>query len=68
MIQDFLDFLAGLLGISRTRPIDGMRITEDTILQPGVYYLPRGIVIDADNVTLDGSGATIIGKNRQGAA
>jgi hypothetical protein len=23
-------------------PEDGMRITRDTILQPGVYYLPHG--------------------------
>lgn len=66
MIQDILDFLAALLGISRTRPVDGMLITEDTTLQPGVYYLPRGIIIAAEGVTLDGSGATIIGKNRQG--
>jgi len=47
-------------------PEDGMRITRDTILQPGVYYLPHGLVIAADRVTLDGNGALIIGAAGQG--
>lgn len=47
-------------------PTDGMTITENTTLTPGVYHLPKGIVIGADNVTLDGGGATIIGSNREG--
>ncbi len=47
-------------------PEDGMYINKDTILKPGVYYLPNGILIDADRVTLDGNGAVIIGKGFQG--
>jgi parallel beta-helix repeat protein len=41
-------------------------IREDTILEPGVYNLPQGIVIDADNITLDGGGAVLVGAGRQG--
>lgn len=41
-------------------------IREDSILEPGLYNLPEGIVIDADNVTLDGSGALVVGAGRQG--
>jgi parallel beta-helix repeat protein len=43
-----------------------MIISEDTIFQPGVYYVPNGISIGADNVTLDGGGALLIGKERSG--
>lgn len=43
-------------------------ITRDTILAPGVYHLPAGISIAADNVTLDGGGALLIGGERQGSA
>lgn len=49
-----------------TIPTDGMRVTEDTVLQPGVYYLPQGITIAADGVTLDGNGAILIGRDRTG--
>ncbi|HEY3415071.1 MAG TPA: right-handed parallel beta-helix repeat-containing protein [Armatimonadota bacterium] len=47
-------------------PIDGMTITSDTTLAPGIYLLPNGISIAADNVTLDGAGATIIGAGPEG--
>ena len=47
-------------------PIDGMQITRDTTLAPGVYYLPHGIEITADHVTLDGNGALLVGDNFQG--
>jgi len=49
-----------------TIPTDGMIIHQDTVLDPGVYFLPNGISIEADDVTLDGSGATLIGLNRAG--
>jgi parallel beta-helix repeat protein len=49
-------------------PTDGMIIRENTTLNPGVYYLPGGISIEADNVTLDGSGAVLIGNDRLGKA
>src|SRR6185436_15924594 len=41
--------------------MDGMHINSDTRLEPQIYILPEGITIDADNITLDGGGATIIG-------
>lgn len=41
-------------------------ITKDTQLEPRVYFLPEGLTIDADNVTLDGRGATVIGADRTG--
>jgi parallel beta-helix repeat protein len=56
-----------LLGTKPGTPItDGMVITENTTLQPGVHYLPNGIKIAAPGITLDGNGATIIGRNREG--
>lgn len=42
-------------------PTDGMVITADTTLAPGVYHLPRGLEIAADGVTLDGRGALLVG-------
>src|SRR5690606_13321875 len=33
---------------------------------PGVYYLPQGITIACDGITLDGNGAVIIGEGRKG--
>jgi parallel beta-helix repeat protein len=47
-------------------PTDSLTITSDTTLTPGVYFLPGGLSIAADNVTLDGNGALLIGQNRQG--
>src|ERR1044072_7207054 len=47
-------------------PEDGMKTTRDTTLAPGVYYLPHGIEVGADRVTLDGNGALLIGDNFQG--
>ncbi|MCL5998178.1 MAG: right-handed parallel beta-helix repeat-containing protein [Chloroflexi bacterium] len=47
-------------------PEDGMTITRDSMLAPGVYYLPHGIDIGADHVTLDGNGALLIGDDTHG--
>ena len=44
-----------------TTPEDGMKITRDTVFAPGVYYVPNGIEIGADGITLDGNGALLIG-------
>lgn len=44
-----------------TTPEDGMKITRDTKFAPGVYYLPNGIEIGADGITLDGNGALLVG-------
>lgn len=43
-----------------------MTLTRDTTLAPGVYFLPRGIEIAADGVTLDGNGATLVGADFHG--
>jgi parallel beta-helix repeat protein len=47
-------------------PRDGMVVREDTTFVPGTYHLPNGIVIDADNITLDCNGAVLIGSDQQG--
>lgn len=47
-------------------PIGGMVIRQDTVFQPGVYYLPQGITIAAGDITLNGNGALLIGHKRTG--
>jgi len=47
-------------------PHDGMVITESVTLAPGQYFLPRGLVIAAHNVTVDGTGVLLIGAARTG--
>lgn len=47
-------------------PQDGMKIDRDTRLKRGVYYLPHGIEIVKDGVTLDGNGALLIGDGFAG--
>lgn len=41
-------------------------IHEDTVLQPGIYDLPEGILMEGDNLTLDGNGALLVGMGRNG--
>jgi len=48
------------------KPSDSLYIDKDTKFQPGVYYVPNGIIIDEDGVTLDGNGAVLVGKDRNG--
>ena len=48
-------------------PMKGLRISRDTQLEPRVYSLPEGIIIDSDNVTLDGQGATLVGIDKTGS-
>lgn len=47
-------------------PRDGMSIDSDVRFKPGIYLLPHGLSIDADGVTIDGNGATLIGADRRG--
>ncbi len=47
-------------------PTDGMQITQDTRLTPGVYVMPHGISVAADNITLDGGGALIVSREQTG--
>lgn len=42
-----------------------MVLRVDAVLVPGVYHLPRGISIDANEVTLDGLGALLWTKRVQ---
>lgn len=50
-------------------PVDGMVITEDTHFAPGVYVLPNGLSIGADDVTLAGAlpedGGTLLVSPKQ---
>ena len=46
--------------------MNGLTISKDTQLEPKVYFLPEGITIDSDDVTLDGHGATIVGLDKTG--
>jgi len=49
-----------------TDPKGPLVIRQDTILEPGGYLLPEGIIIDGDGITLDGNGALLVGSGRQG--
>ena len=44
--------------------MDELVIRENTQLEPRIYVFPGGITIDADHVTLDGNGATIMGIDK----
>jgi parallel beta-helix repeat protein len=44
-----------------------MKISTNLTLKPGVYDLPAGLKITADNLILDGNGAVLVGHDRQGA-
>ena len=46
--------------------MNGLHIDRDTQLEPKKYFLPEGITIDSDNLTLDGQGATLIGADKTG--
>lgn len=49
------------------QPYPGMVITENVTLKPGIYELPTGdgITIAADNVTIDGNGAILVGPGQE---
>lgn len=49
-------------------PTDAMHIEQDTRFKPGVYYVPNGLDILEDGITLDGGGALLVGKARNGNA
>jgi parallel beta-helix repeat protein len=48
------------------RPTDGQVITADTRLEPGVYFLPSGLTIAANGVTLVGQGRGGTGVRLEG--
>jgi parallel beta-helix repeat protein len=47
-------------------PVNGMRITASVRLRPGTYFLPDGLTIAADHVTVDGRGVQLIGPTGHG--
>jgi parallel beta-helix repeat protein len=67
--------LLGVVGLVLAAPAvaecvvatDGLVITTDTVLCPEVYNLRSGIRIEADNVTLDGNGALLLGDHTTGS-
>ncbi|MEP6754388.1 MAG: right-handed parallel beta-helix repeat-containing protein [Chthonomonadales bacterium] len=48
-------------------PVDGVSITRSATLKSGVYFLPQCLKIEADNITIDGNGALLVGSDRTGA-
>jgi parallel beta-helix repeat protein len=54
--------------ITEITPTDGMVITQDTTFAPGVYFLPNGLTIGADDVTVDGNGALIVSNKQENVA
>jgi|TARA_B100001971_G_scaffold160769_1_gene150794 hypothetical protein len=43
--------------------LDSLVINNDTVLQPIIYHITNGIIINSSDVTLDCNGATLIGEN-----
>ena len=43
--------------------LDSLIINEDTVLQPGTYYITNGIMINSSDITLDCNGAILVGEN-----
>lgn len=47
-------------------PKDGMTLNASTTLRPGTYYLPKGISITADNITVQAHGVHLVGNKGNG--
>ncbi|MBI5670089.1 MAG: right-handed parallel beta-helix repeat-containing protein [Chloroflexi bacterium] len=47
-------------------PTDQMVITEDTMFAPGVYHLPNGLTIGADNIIVAGDDTLIVSAKQEG--
>ncbi len=52
--------------MSEVVPEDGMVIARDVTFQRGAYFLPNGITVKGDHITINGNGAVIIGADCQG--
>ena len=46
-------------------PTNGMIVEKSISLEPGVYVLPDGITVARDHITLDGTGAVLVGSGRE---
>jgi nitrous oxidase accessory protein NosD len=47
-------------------PYDGMILEEDTRLERGIYFLPQGITVARSDLQVDGGGALLVGRDREG--
>lgn len=47
-------------------PVDGMIITESVRFAPGVYAVPAGITIGADNITVEGDNTLLVSVVQEG--
>lgn len=51
---------------AQVTPTDGMVIKESCTLAPGQYFMPQGITVAGNNITVDGTGVHFIGTNCTG--
>ncbi len=47
-------------------PENGQILSEDTSFEPGVYFLPDGLAVGANGITIDGNGALLVGQDQRG--
>lgn len=52
--------------ITDFKPTDGMVITESVRFAPGVYFLPNGLRIGSDNITIEGDDTLIVSNHQTG--
>ncbi|UVI33351.1 right-handed parallel beta-helix repeat-containing protein [Paenibacillus spongiae] len=53
---------------NNVKPYPGMIIMEDVVFEPGDYHFDNGLglIVAADGITIDGNGAVIIGRGKEG--
>jgi nitrous oxidase accessory protein NosD len=51
----------------KKKPTNNLIISRDTVFRPGTYFLPDGVTVAGDNLTLDGNGACLVGSQRLGS-
>ena len=51
---------------TETIPTNGMVITNDVTFKAGTYYLPEGIRVAGNNITINGNGALIVSDTHEG--
>ncbi len=51
---------------NRIVPTNGMVITENTQFVPGVYHLPDGLIVAADNIMLEGQDVLLVSREHSG--
>jgi len=48
------------------KPTDGMIVAENTRFASGVYFLPNGLTVGADDITIEGDDTLIVSNSQQG--